>query len=244
MSWEWRIFFNENDYDLWKHLAEDNQECKSIINNEPINKFHDYYTDVKNDDYGLKERWILKSGEYIPFIELKFRMKVDNKIKTELWEKIISNEIKEPIKEEEGLNINQLSDSLRTSIHYSTLENKTHIEKILTTINRVGLERIFIEKERKQIRGKYIKKDKKWEFKRGNDRLSAPLENNNAILIEQSNIISLQTGNQVLSKLRSICLETKKNTKVIKKFIDNYIKFSEYYLMSYPKLIQNPDIIT
>lgn len=43
MRWEWRIFFKENDFDLWKHLAEDSQECKSIINNESVSKFHDYY---------------------------------------------------------------------------------------------------------------------------------------------------------------------------------------------------------
>lgn len=243
MSWEWRIFFKENDFDLWKHLAEDSQECKSIINNESVSKFHDYYINLENADYGLKERWTLKNGDVLPYIELKIRRKVDSKIKTELWEKIISNEIKNSIIEEEGLNKNQLLDFLQKGLHDLYLENTTHIEKVLSWINKLGLKRIFINKERKQIRGKYIKRDKKWEFHYSHDRQRAPLENANVILIEQTNIISLQTRNQVLSKLRSICLETKENVEIIRKFIDNFIKFSGYHLMSYPKFIENPDII-
>lgn len=243
MSWEWRIFFKENDFDLWKHLAEDNQECKSIINNESVKKFHDYYINLENDDYGLKERWILKSGEYLPNIELKVRKKIDNKIKAELWEKIISNEIKDTIKEKEGLNLSQLSESLRKCLHYSSLENITHIEKVLSYINKVGLKRIFISKERKQIRGKYIKRDKKWKFNHGNDRRSAPLENYNVILIEQTNLISFQTKDQTLGKFRTICLETMKNVKTIKGFINNFIKFKKYNPISYPEFIKNPYLI-
>lgn len=243
MSWEWRIFFKENDFDLWKHLAEDSQECKSIINHESVSKFHDYYINLENADYGLKERWTLKNGAVLPYIELKIRRKVDSKIKTELWEKIISNEIKNSIIEEEGLNKNQLLDFLQKGLHDPSLENSNHIEKVVSHLNKLGLERIYFNKERKQIRGKYIKRDKKWEFLYGHDRQRAPLENANVILIEQTNIISLQTTDQTLSKLRSICLETKENVEIIRKFIDNFIKFSGYHLMSYPKFIENPDII-
>lgn len=243
MSWEWRIFFKENDFDLWKHLAEDSQECKSIINNETVSKFHDYYINLENADYGLKERWTLKNGDVLPYIELKIRRKVDSKIKTELWEKIISNEIKNSIIEEVGLNKNQLLDFLQKGLHDPSLENTTHIEKVVSHLNKLGLERIYFNKERKQIRGKFNKMLYKWEFLYGHDRQRAPLENANVILIEQTNIISLQTRNQVLSKLRSICLETKKNVEIIRKFIDNFIKFSRYHLMSYPKFIENPDII-
>ena len=243
MRWEWRIFFRENDFDLWKHLAEDSQECKSIINNESVSKFHDYYINLENADYGLKERWILKNGAFLPYIELKVRSKVDSKIKTELWEKIISNEIKNSINEEEGLNKNQLLDFLQKCLYDSSLENSNNIEKVVSHLNKLGLERIYFNKERKQIRGKFNKKLNKWEFLYGHDRQRAPLENANVILIEQTNIIGLQIGNQVLSKLRTICLETKENVKIIKKFIDNFIKFSGYHLMSYPKFIENPDII-
>lgn len=243
MSWEWRIFFKENDFDLWKHLAEDSQECKSIINNESVSKFHDYYINLENADYGLKERWTLKNGDVLPYIELKIRRKVDSKIKTELWEKIISNEIKNSIIEEEGLNKNQLLDFLQKGLHDPSLENTTHIEKVLSWINKLGLKRIFINKERKQIRGKFNKKLNKWEFLYGHDRQRAPLENTNVILIEQTDIISLQTTDQTLRKLRSICLETKENVKIIKRFINNFIKFKEYHPVSYPEFIKNPNLI-
>jgi len=241
MSWEWRIFFKENDFDLWKHLAEDNQECKSIINVESVNKFHDYYINLENVDYNLKERWILKKGDFLPYIELKIRRKVDSEIKTELWEKLISIKIINSIKEEEGLNKNQLLDILQKSLHDSSLENSKHIEKVVSHLNKLGLKRIFFNKERKQIRAKFNKKINQWEFHYDHDRKRAPLENDNVILIEQTNIISLQTGNQDLSKLRSICLETKKKVEIIERFIDDFIKFSGYHLMSYPEFIENPN---
>lgn len=64
---------------LIKNLTKDYKKKEFLINCELKVEFHDYYINLDNSKYGLKERWIKKNVEFSPKLELKILLKTKDK---------------------------------------------------------------------------------------------------------------------------------------------------------------------
>ena len=152
--WEWRIFYWKESFNLWDRLKQKFDKIDEVLEKETTKQRTDYYFDIQNPMFGLKERGNYRENEYKPKLELKIRLNIDPDTKAELWAKSVSKKVSATVNEKSGLS----SDTIVTLLKEEMIQHpdySDHLDNVIKLLQVHGINRIRVEKDRKRIRGVY-----------------------------------------------------------------------------------------
>ncbi|MHA2169890.1 MAG: hypothetical protein ACXAB7_08360 [Candidatus Kariarchaeaceae archaeon] len=222
--WEWRVFHEITVFNLEQQLQKYSEEAKMKFKTAKPEIWVDYYFDLKDPKYGLKERWNKIARVYFPQFELKIREKRDKRSRCELWRKVINRPIEGTF--DKRLTIKQMLGILNTS----EIKNK---KGLMTRISQIKPRHVAVHKERIQIKAKFDKTKDIWSFHHVGDHTVPDIYIDDTVLVEQTMLPKIQSS---MYALQSICCEAS-NIEIINKFIEEFIVLTDEQPMGYPEFL-------
>jgi hypothetical protein len=216
--WEWRIFTTRESIKI--PMAEITRQLEKVSMEERT----DYYYNLKDKRYGLKERGTTSIGLFDPKLELKLLISEENKL--ECWEKVIKKTVHQKISNKQGLAIKQINEILAKETVIVNKKYKKMVQEVNELFNKHQKDRVPVAKKRKQIIVYFDIKTKELSFAE------------NLQKYEDTEILWLEKTAFKIKNEKGLTLAIEcHNKKVLQEFIDDHLNFKNGRVMGYPEYI-------
>ncbi|MBD3255337.1 MAG: hypothetical protein GF383_09605 [Candidatus Lokiarchaeota archaeon] len=211
--WEWRIFLeldkvNENFLD---------QTLRDKLNSAFLEQRIDFYYNLKEANFGLKERGKMNHKVFLPKLELKLLI---DRVGwgAELWEKCVKIQVKKSINPFIGLSREFIIENLTLASRSLHQKYSKDIHRIKRLFENSDIRRVEVKKKRRKIDIKDIPRD--------------PIISNKITLSFEKAEISILKQSWITYEIES------NNLSVLRNFLAKNQLSQRGLVMGYPKFIQ------